>query len=146
MVSSYELHAKSVRLLTGRVVRILDGDTFELLDPQRVVWRIRLMHIDAPEKKQAFGAEAKQFLADFIFNSEVRVEYSSRDRNGRILGTVYKGSRFVNLEMVEQGYAWHYKHFSSDPRFAKAEQNARKRKIGLWKTFLPTPPWEYRHQ
>ncbi|HPI55285.1 MAG TPA: thermonuclease family protein [Chitinophagaceae bacterium] len=141
-----ELQAKSLHVLTGKVVRILDGDTFELLDNQHVIWRIRLLHIDAPEKKQAFGAASKQFLADLIFNCQVRVEYSSHDRNGRILGAVYKESRFVNLVMVEQGYAWHYKRFSSDLRFANAEQKARKMKIGLWKTFLPTAPWVYRSQ
>ena len=147
LVSSVvNLQAKSMQSITGKVIRILDGDTFELLDNQHVIWRIRLTHIDAPEKKQAFGAASKQCLADLIFNREVRVEYASHDRNGRILGLVYQGTRCINLVMVEQGYAWHYKRFSSDPRFAKAEQKARKLKIGLWKTFLPTPPWEYRSQ
>ena len=141
-----ELSAKPIHVLTGKVVRIIDGDTFELLDAQYVNWRIRLLHIDAPEKKQAFGAEAKQFLANLIFNRQVKVEYWDKDRNGRILGAVYIGRQFVNLIMVEKGFAWHYKRFSSDAHFAKAEQKARKMKIGLWKTFLPTPPWEYRSQ
>lgn len=141
-----DLSAKPIHVLTGKVVRIIDGDTFELLDAQYVNWRIRLLHIDAPEKKQAFGAEAKQLLADLIFNRQVKVEYWDKDRNGRILGAVYIGRQFVNLIMVEKGFAWHYKRFSSEARFAKAEQKARNMKLGLWKTFLPTPPWEYRNQ
>ncbi|WP_192867281.1 thermonuclease family protein, partial [Escherichia coli] len=38
----------------GRVVRVLDGDTIEVMDSRKVV-RIRLVNIDAPEKKQDYG-------------------------------------------------------------------------------------------
>jgi hypothetical protein len=44
---------------TGQVVRVLDGDTIEVLhnqDPER----IRLSGIDCPEKSQAYGQRAKQ--------------------------------------------------------------------------------------
>ena len=35
----------------GRVFRVLDGDTIEVMDSRKAV-RIRLINIDAPEKKQ----------------------------------------------------------------------------------------------
>ncbi|EYB64730.1 endonuclease [Escherichia coli] len=38
----------------GRVVRVLDGDTIEVMDSRKAV-RIRLINIDAPEKKQDYG-------------------------------------------------------------------------------------------
>lgn len=38
----------------GRVVRVLDGDTIEVMDSRKAV-RIRLVNIDAPEKKQDYG-------------------------------------------------------------------------------------------
>ena len=34
----------------GRVVRVLDGDTIEVMDSRKAV-RIRLINIDAPEKR-----------------------------------------------------------------------------------------------
>ena len=37
----------------GRVVRVLDGDTIEVMDSRKAV-RIRLVNIDAPEKKQDY--------------------------------------------------------------------------------------------
>ena len=47
---------------SGRVVRILDGDTVEIRTDTATP-RIRLAGIDAPEKRQAFGDAAKRELA-----------------------------------------------------------------------------------
>ena len=41
--------------LTGRVVRISDGDTLVVLDSSNAQHKIRLIGIDAPERGQAFG-------------------------------------------------------------------------------------------
>jgi endonuclease YncB( thermonuclease family) len=41
---------------------------------------IRLMGIDAPEKKQAFGQKSKENLSELIYNKQVTVEYNKRDR------------------------------------------------------------------
>ena len=38
----------------GEVIRVLDGDTIEVLQDKKPV-RVRLSNIDAPEKKQAYG-------------------------------------------------------------------------------------------
>jgi len=48
----------------GRVVRVLDGDTIEVMDSRKAV-RIRLINIDAPEKKQVYapdGMNVNQFM------------------------------------------------------------------------------------
>ncbi len=48
---------------TGKVVKVTDGDTIHvLLDKE--THKIRLLHIDAPESKQAFGTKAKQALSE----------------------------------------------------------------------------------
>ena len=38
--------------ISGRIVRVLDGDTVEILDPGNRLTRVRLAGIDAPEKSQ----------------------------------------------------------------------------------------------
>jgi hypothetical protein len=48
--------------LTGRVVRVTDGDTIVILDPADTQHKIRLTGIDAPERKQAFGTKSKEYL------------------------------------------------------------------------------------
>jgi endonuclease YncB( thermonuclease family) len=49
-------------VITGRVVRVIDGDTLEVLVNQEQV-RIRLEGIDCPERNQPFGTKAKQALS-----------------------------------------------------------------------------------
>ena len=49
--------------LSGRVVKITDGDTVHVLDSANVRHKIRLASIDAPERKQAFGKKAKEHLS-----------------------------------------------------------------------------------
>ena len=41
--------------LTGKVVKITDGDTLYVLDANYQEHKIRLAGIDAPERKQAYG-------------------------------------------------------------------------------------------
>lgn len=136
--------AFSQSIITGRAVRILDGDTFEILVKGNTTYKIRLTDIDAPEKKQDFGYVAKQQLAAYIFGREVKVVYEKLDRNKRILGHVYMGTEDINLKMIEAGMAWHFKKYSHNERFAWAEKQARNRKKGLWIQPDPLAPWDYR--
>ena len=46
-------------VLTGRVVKVSDGDTITLLDATNAQSKIRLNGIDAPEKSQAFGEASR---------------------------------------------------------------------------------------
>ncbi|EAJ5221493.1 thermonuclease, partial [Campylobacter upsaliensis] len=65
--------------LTGKVSRVIDGDTIELLaktsktNPYNHIakLKIRLYGIDAPELKQAYGKEAKEFLSALVLKQEV---------------------------------------------------------------------------
>lgn len=41
--------------INGRIVRVLDGDTVEILGEGNQLKRVRLAGIDAPEKNQPFG-------------------------------------------------------------------------------------------
>lgn len=89
--------------LTGKVIAIMDGDTIKVLDSKHNQFKIRLAGIDAPEKKQDFGTQAKKALSGKIYNKTVEVRYKDTDRYGRIVGDIYLGDRWVNLEMVQEG-------------------------------------------
>ena len=129
--------------LKGKAIKIIDGDTFDLL-VDKTTYRIRLADIDCPEKGQDYYKVSKQALSDYLYGSTIEVTFTKKDRNGRILGSVYNGPVYINLIMVEEGYAWHFKKYSSDQRFAKAEINARKAQRGLWKQPKPIAPWDFR--
>ena len=130
--------------LTGKVVKVSDGDTITVLDSEKVQHKVRLDRIDAPEKKQAFGEKSKQHLSEMVFGKDVRVEWQKKDRYQRILGIVFVGDKDVNLQMVKDGFAWHYKFYDKTPAYAQAELDARGKKIGLWVDPNPIEPYEFR--
>jgi endonuclease YncB( thermonuclease family) len=130
--------------IAGRIVGVADGDTVTILDAAKVQHKIRLDRIDAPEKKQAFGEKAKQHLSEMVFGKDVRVEYTSKDRYGRILGIVRVDGRDINLQMIKDGFAWHYKHYDKTPSYAQAEVEAREAKKGLWVDANPIAPYDFR--
>ena len=139
-------------VLVGRVVGVSDGDTITVLDARKRQHKVRLNGIDAPEARQAFGQRAKQALSDYIYWREVRVEYTRRDRYGRIVGKVLVDGDDANLRMLQSGLAWWYRAYARDQSstdrklYRAAEQAARKDRIGLWSAAKPVPPWEYRKQ
>jgi len=115
-----------------------------VLDAENVQHKIRLQGIDAPEKKQAFGTKSKEALSEKVADNEIVVSWKEKDRYGRILGEVMVGRRHINLEMVQDGMAWHYVQYSKSKELTAAETSARAAKRGLWADKEPMPPWEFR--
>ena len=74
--------------LRGKAIKITDGDTVHVLQADHTKEKIRLAGIDAPERKQPHGKKATRYLASLIGNKLVTVEYSKRDRYGRIVGKI----------------------------------------------------------
>ena len=142
LLLSFSLWAEEI---VGRVVRVADGDTITVLTAGNMQEKIRFHGIDAPEKDQAFGQKSKQRLSDYVFGKDVTVTWKSKDKYGRILGTVWLGSTDINLQMLRDGYAWHYKRFDSNPTYAAAELEARQNRRGLWVDPNPIPPEDFRH-
>ena len=136
--------------LTGRVVRVTDGDTIVVLDSSNAQHKIRLTGIDAPERKQAFGTKSKEHLSDSVAGKFVVVDYSKRDYFKRILGKLLLNDRDMNLEQVRAGLAWHYKKYQKEQTqsdrelYSDAEIEAREAGRGLWRDPEPVPPWEQR--
>lgn len=132
--------------LTGKVVKVADGDTITVLDSNKVQHRIRLIAIDAPESKQAFGQKSKAHLSAMVFGKTVKVEWTKKDRYKRILGTVLINGINCNEEMLKSGLAWHYRQYSKDKKLQSLEDKARSNKKGLWVDKKPVPPWEFRRK
>ncbi len=137
--------------LTGQVVGVSDGDTLKVLDSGRTLYTIRLMGIDAPEKGQAFGQKSKQSLSNLVYQRQIEVEWSKKDRYGRIVGKIFTSDgNDVCLAQVSSGMAWHYKQYAGEQipadraRYAEAEAKARSAGLGLWRDQAPIPPWEWR--
>lgn len=98
----------------GRVVKVIDGDTVETLDSAKHTERVRISGIDAPERNQAFGTQAKQRLTDLVGGRTVSVYWNKRDRYGRIVGKVVVEGQDAGLTMVREGYAWWYRKYTDE--------------------------------
>lgn len=134
------------KTFTAKVTRIIDGDTMEVLYQNKPI-KIRLAHIDCPEKrgKQPFGTQAKIALSNLCFAQDVSVQGQNYDRNKRLIAVIVNQKKQnVNQEMVKQGMAWHFKKYSKDVSYTKLEIEARKNKIGLWQDANPIAPWAWR--
>lgn len=137
--------------LTGRVVRVVDGDTVVLLTPENSQVKIRLAGIDAPESHQPYGKQAREQLATLVAGQEVVAQTRKQDRYGRTIATLLVAGRDANLAMLQTGWAWHYRQYAHEQptaeasSYAQAEQVARAEHLGLWRDCAPIPPWEWRH-
>ena len=135
--------------IQGKVIRVLDGDTIEVLQDKqdKKPVRIRLANIDAPEKKQAFGRWSANQLKALLAAQPVTVTYTQTDRYGRIIGHVFTtngtdASRF----MVQSGAAWVYERYNVDESLPALQREAQEQKRGLWADANPVPPWEWRYK
>jgi endonuclease YncB( thermonuclease family) len=140
-------NAESPQIFPARVIRVLDGDTIDVVNSNQQRIRIRLTDIDAPEHNQPFGNEARIMLASLLSDKDIMVVKTGMDRNGRTLGHIFPLNADINLRMVRNGAAWAYRDYNPDAIFIKTERKARKGEDGLWN--LPKEdqisPWDWRH-
>ena len=139
------VRSQESKQFSGVVVKIVDGDTYDILSANNNVFRIRMNGIDAPEKGQAYGQKAKEYLGKLCMQQTIRIQWYSKDRNGRYIADGYlKDGHSLSLEMIKAGYAWHFKKYSKDSVLDKAEIKARDQKLGLWADVNPEAPWDKR--
>jgi endonuclease YncB( thermonuclease family) len=135
----------------GKVERVIDGDTFVMRTQAGDKMTLRLAGIDAPEKKMPFGNAAKAMLIKLLNQTTLAACPSKTDRYGRTIATVFSGGEDVNLALIKEGLAWHFKRYARDQpsdqvtAYADAEIKARSQVKGLWYGDSPIPPWDWRH-
>ncbi|MEW6101027.1 MAG: thermonuclease family protein [Candidatus Omnitrophota bacterium] len=136
------------------VTRVIDGDTLELENGERV----RLIGIDTPEIHESgklrrdaersrqdaiaikqMGNRAYEFTKKLAEGKRVSLEFDveKHDRYKRLLAYVYlKDGVFLNAEIVKEGYA-SLMTFPPNVKYAdlflKLYRQARENKRGLWK-------------
>lgn len=148
------------------VVRVIDGDTYELSDGKTV----RLIGVDTPEKYtggklrrdaertgmdaatiRVLGEEASRYASSLVQGKRVDLQLDPAnaasdhmDGYGRTLAYVWlviggERSVLVNRRLIEAGYASAYTDypFQYMDNFRAAEQRAREARRGLWSHQLP---------
>lgn len=137
-------------MIAAKSVRVIDGDTVEVIPLSGQSERIRLLGIDAPESKQDYGKQSTQTLQQCVNDAKVTIEWTEKDRYGRLLGKVIADDKDCNLNQIRQGAAWHYKYYQQGQleydrlAYANAEVLARDQQRGLWATNQQIAPWDFR--
>lgn len=134
-----------------KIIFIHDGDTLmlEFLNGDRKGNRekIRLYGIDAPELSQPYGRASKNHLIKLLRSEDIEFKYISRDQYGRLLGIIFIGGKDINIQMVDDGYAWVFNRFSKNKKLNTALRDAQQQRRGLWNDRnTPIPPWVYRQR
>ncbi len=123
-----------------KVARVIDGDTIELINGDR----LRYIGIDTPEEfdprkpVQCFAQEAAAENKSLVESKSIIFykDVSDRDKYGRWLGFVYlSDGTFVNKALVQKGFAFAYPYkpdISHAGEFKQAESQARQAQLGLW--------------
>ena len=130
-------------LVQYEVIRVIDGDTVELKNGER----LRYNDIDTPETVhpskpiECYGVEARKKNKELVEGETILVELGNpeKDRYGRLLGYVYIDDLFVNAELVRGGYAEVNSYGNPGSKLSNLldiEKNAKKRMEGIWGTCL----------
>ena len=139
-----------LKTFRGKVVKVVDADTI-FVETRLVTRKVRLNEIDAPESDQPYGKEAADALAKAALGRTVVVNYRTKDRYQRFLGTVslvgadgQPEISSLNAALVREGNAWQYDAYSKSEELAKLEAEAREKKKGLWSLPNPIYPPDWR--
>ena len=127
-----------------KILRVIDGDTVSAKSRGAEI-KIRLSEIDAPEMDQPFGTNSKKCLSELIRkNPGLKFKSDGQDGYGRSLGWLVADQINLNYEMIKQGCAWVYDRYVIDKTIYSFQNGARLKKLGLWKSQSPMPPWVWR--
>ena len=123
------------------ILTVVDGDTLVGRKGEGL-YLFKLRDLEAPELEQAYGAEARQHLADRVAGRWI-VVWPEKGEGCLIpvQAETPEGTDISGL-MLSAGLAWAAR--SAPETLRRFETAARLERVGLWRRSKPEPPWEYR--
>lgn len=152
-IQAVQAIAKPSYTITGKVIRVSDGDTLTIRNTENQ--KIRLASIDAPEKKssskrlgQPYSEPSRLFLSNLVAGQTITALCFETDRYGRHICDIPVGQTTANRLLVEAGLAWANQQaggkYLRDKELLVLEQQAREAKRGLWVEPHAVAPWVWR--
>jgi len=125
------------QLVKATVIRVIDGDTFEVRIGQGSPVRVRVIGYDAPEKDALFGDIATKFLKALLEGRDVLLEsdVQALDRYGRRLYHVWLQPTLLSELMLLTGLG---RQMTIPPNvrhldfLTKAQKQGREIGLGIW--------------
>ena len=145
VLSQAQLRRTSPPVQIAKVVRIIDGDTFEVIHNfQKTIWRTN--GYDAPELKQPFGQQAADSVSKFVYNRIIRAFVIEKDlfqRNIVIISHISNKPCNLDSLIIRNGWAWSRKGWRGkdyNPLQDPNQQRAITEHKGLWQCSNPILP------
>ena len=131
--------------INGVVSEVHDGDTMTLTS-DKVIHKVRLAEVDAPELKQSFGKESRESLSKAAMGKNAIALCTPKDRYGRNICKVSVDDVDLGAYQMSRGMTWAYVGYAKkgSPVFG-LEAKAKKAKAGLWSESNPGAPWDFRN-
>lgn len=136
------------------VTRVHDGDSYYL---KGMADFVRIAGVDAPEiywgpgtKDQEFGRAIGDSVRLALKGKNVTYAFLGMDELKRPLVIVYVDGKDFAETLLSKGWAWSYgtKKLPTavNKRYKSLMNEAKKKKLGLWKGKAPVKPWVHRSQ
>jgi micrococcal nuclease len=136
------------------VARVHDGDSYYL---KGMADFVRIAGVDAPEiywgpgtKEQDFGRAIGDSVRLALKGRSVTYAFLGMDELKRPLVIVYVDGKDFAETLLSKGWAWSYgtKKLPTavNKRYKSLMNEAKKKKLGLWKGKAPVKPWVHRSQ
>ena len=130
------LPGRTLAAETVQFLSLIDGDSM-LVEYQGRSQMVRLIGVDAPERGQEYGTNAKTHALRFCYGKTLKLEFDKqrKDRYGRLLAYVYCGSDMLNEELARAGLALVGKYKPNTKyhnRLMRAQKEAKARGNGFW--------------
>lgn len=127
------------------VTKVVDGDTYDLFYNGKTS-RVRIAHVDAPEMKQNYGAQAALIVKQLINWKLVQFDSTGKDFYGRKVGNLLFNGKRLDSILVRNGLAWYNAAYGKDAMLNNCMQLAINESKGLWicGTDSVCPPWLFR--
>ena len=138
------------RLVTGKVVEIIDGKTFVLdLDSGKMTGT--LQYIEVPEPEQPLSRIVRDHLQKLVLGKTVEFMPSGLTSKAAV-GKMFLDGIDMGQQLVRDGAAWHLPidRSGQEPAESNVYENnqtlAKAEKRGIWSIANLTPAWEFREQ
>lgn len=137
----------SAEPIDGKVISVIDGNTFEILTKDKEKVTVMLFDADSPELGQAYGTEAKSYAEKSLLKKKVKVEIKGKDRWGNKLAKItLKGNVDFSEQIIKSGLAWVGLKHQKLASLKNLEDNAKSATLGMWQSDEIVSPWIFRRK
>lgn len=132
---------------------IQTGDKLTVYNPDIGLLPVKLALVDAPQaamgscKAQPWADVSAKALAAKVKDQVLQINCLSQPlATGYALCEIFvDGEESINMQMIREGHAWFDRSSGDFLWLQRVEQEAKKRRAGMWGSNLAlTPPWEQR--